>query len=140
MRGNRLRLKLFLAEHLPNFMPPARRSSSIAINSRKLRPGGPGFPAGAFRRINLSAISTLQELPLFDSRGAIHSQEADCDPALGSQAEDFAIAQLMMVIPTIEAWMKQRREPSGLGIHRSDVTASRSAASMSGINRGRREP
>jgi hypothetical protein len=75
------------------------------------------------RRINLSAVSTLQELPLFDSRGAIHSQEADCDPALGSQAEDFAIAQLMVVIPTIKAWMKQRRELSGPGIYRSDVTA-----------------
>ena len=50
------------------------------------------IPAGGPGPINLSEVSTLQELPLFDSRGAIHSQEADRDPALGSQAEDFAIA------------------------------------------------
>jgi hypothetical protein len=29
----------------------------------------------------------------------------------------------MVVIPAIKAWMKQRREQSGLGIYRSDVTA-----------------
>jgi hypothetical protein len=28
-----------------------------------------------------------------------------------------------VVIPAIEAWMKQRREMSSLGIYRSDVTA-----------------
>jgi hypothetical protein len=82
-----------------------------------------GFSAGGFRRMNLGAGSTLQELPLFDSREAIHSQEADCDPALGSQAEDFAIAQLMVAIPAIKARVKQRRELSGLAIYLSDVTA-----------------
>jgi hypothetical protein len=62
-------------------------------------------PRRGFRRINLSAVSTPQELPLFNSRGAIHSQKADCHPA-GSQAEDFAIAILIVVIPAIKAWMK----------------------------------
>jgi hypothetical protein len=74
------------------------------------------FSAMGFRHIDLSAVSALQELPLFDSRGAIHSQKADCDPAPGTQAEDFAIAILIVVIPAIKAWMKQRRELSGFGI------------------------
>jgi hypothetical protein len=81
------------------------------------------FPPADSGASTFSAVSALQELPLFDSRGAIHSQEADCDPALGSQAEDFAIAQRMVFIPAIKAWMIQRRELSGLGIYRSDVTA-----------------
>ena len=63
-------------------------------------------PRRGFRRINLSAVSTPQELPLFNSRGAIHPQKADCHPALGTQAEDFAIAILIVVIPAIKAWMK----------------------------------
>jgi hypothetical protein len=59
----------------------------------------------------------MQKLPLFDSRRAIHSQKADCDPAPGSQAEDFAIAQLIVVIPAIEAWMKQSCELAGVVIY-----------------------
>jgi hypothetical protein len=81
------------------------------------------FPAGGFRRINLSAFSPPQKLPLFDSRGAIHAQKADRDPAPGTQPENFAIAILIVVVPAIKAWMKQRRELSSIGIYRGDVTA-----------------
>jgi hypothetical protein len=35
---------------------------------------------------------------LFDSRVAIHSQKADSHPSLGSQAEDFNIGKLILVI------------------------------------------
>jgi hypothetical protein len=44
-------------------------------------------------------------------------QKLDCDPALDSQAADFAIAKFIVVVPAIKAWMKQRRELSGLGIY-----------------------
>jgi hypothetical protein len=81
------------------------------------------FSAGCFRRINRSAFSPLQELPLFDSHRAIHAQKANRDPAAGTQPEDFAIAILIVVVPPIEAWMKQWRELSGSGIYRGDVTA-----------------
>jgi hypothetical protein len=65
----------------------------------------------------------LQELPLSDSRRTIHSQKPDCGPTLGGQREDFAIAKLIVVIPAIMAWMKQRRELSGIGIDGRYVTA-----------------
>ncbi len=58
----------------------------------------------------------LQELTLFDPRRAIHSQNADCNSARGSQGEDFATAKFKVVVPAIHAWMKQRIEFAGFGI------------------------
>jgi hypothetical protein len=62
-------------------------------------------------------------LPFLDSRRAIHLQQADRGPAHGGQAEDLAIAKLIVAVPAVNAWIKQWRELSGLEIYRSDVTA-----------------
>ena len=59
----------------------------------------------------------LQELPLADSRWAIHLQKPDADPAPCGSGNDFSIANLEVFIPEISAWMKQRREASGFGIY-----------------------
>ena len=98
------------------------------MDTDDLDPIGPGesglYDAGCFgarRALETSTrrrrASTPQQLPLFDSCGAIHLQKADCDPAPGGQAEDFAAAKLVVVLPAIKAWMKQRRELSGFGIY-----------------------
>jgi hypothetical protein len=67
-------------------------------------------------------VSTLHELPLFDSHRAIHSEKAYCDPARRSQAEDLPIAKLVVLIPAIQAGVEQARDLSGFGIYRGDVT------------------
>jgi hypothetical protein len=63
------------------------------------------------------AFSVSAEPPLFDSRRAIHSQKADCGPALWGQAEDFAIAKPMVIVPVVKTGMEQGGELSGFGIY-----------------------
>ncbi len=52
-----------------------------------------------------------------DSRGTIHTQKPDCDPAPGSSGNDFPIPKLEVLVPLIGAWMKQRRKLTGFGIY-----------------------
>jgi hypothetical protein len=69
-----------------------------------------------------------KELPLSDSRCAIHAKKPGCDAAFGGQREYFTIAKLEVVTPTIDAWMKQRRDLPVFRIYRGDVTAFESIA------------
>jgi hypothetical protein len=47
--------------------------------------------------------TSLQEAAPFDSRGAIHLQRADRDPAFGCQADDLALADFVVLIPAVRA-------------------------------------
>ncbi len=73
--------------------------------------------------MKLGASSMLQQLPFFDSGGAIHPQKSSRSPASGGEADDASIADLIVVLPSVNAGMEQRRQFSGFRIYRSNIAA-----------------
>ena len=118
-----------------------RRSGSNSADGRRVSRAQTAFESPAPPEVFVWALSSAAEKPkqpmhqsglptpsLAYSCWSVHTQEAHGNPARRCQCKDFAIADLIVLIPPINPRMKQARQMSSFGINRRDVAPFKSIA------------